>query len=196
MAREFVPSEQNTLLYIGVRLCIRSSLFLALYLRSSSKTKGDRYMFVGNGARAKEDIDFFRSHQVEIDIHDRALVAIQGPTASQALETFLGYSLSNLKFMQTATIAMSENKVPVWVMRGGYTGEDGFELSIPAEHAVEIVASLLRQAGVEMAGLAARDTLRLEAGLCLYGNDIDECTTPVEAGLTWTICKFTSARAQ
>src|SRR5205807_4156180 len=78
---------------------------------------------------------------------------------------------------------------PCVVTRSGYTGEDGFELSVAPEHAVAVAEALLRQPEVAPIGLGARDTLRLEAGLCLYGHDIDETTTPVEAGLSWTIAR-------
>jgi aminomethyltransferase len=79
--------------------------------------------------------------------------------------------------------------IPCLVSRSGYTGEDGFEISVPAVRAEPFAEALLEQTGVLPIGLGARDSLRLEAGLCLYGNDIDECTTPVEAGLSWAIQK-------
>jgi aminomethyltransferase len=79
--------------------------------------------------------------------------------------------------------------IACFVTRSGYTGEDGYEISVPAEHAVTLAEALLAQPEVKPAGLGARDTLRLEAGLCLYGHDIDETTSPVEAGLTWAIQK-------
>jgi aminomethyltransferase len=79
--------------------------------------------------------------------------------------------------------------IPCLLSRSGYTGEDGFEISVPADRAVDLATLLVEQPEVVPAGLGARDSLRLEAGLCLYGNDIDELTTPVEAGLTWVIGK-------
>ena len=90
-------------------------------------------------------------------------------------------------FMSARTITI--DKIETLVNRCGYTGEDGFEISIPADSAEDLVRALLADDRVEMAGLGARDTLRLEAGLCLYGQDIDETTTPIEAGLNWTIAK-------
>ena len=78
----------------------------------------------------------------------------------------------------------------VHVARGGYTGEDGFEISIPPAQTVEFANLMLKSPSVQMIGLGARDSLRLEAGMCLYGNDLDESTTPVEGGLTWVIGRF------
>lgn len=82
---------------------------------------------------------------------------------------------------------MTIKGVPIYVSRCGYTGEDGFEIQIPQKHAVNVCSLLMQSEFVELAGLGARDSLRLEAGLCLYGHDLDETITPVEAGLTWTI---------
>ncbi|HEY0818209.1 MAG TPA: glycine cleavage system aminomethyltransferase GcvT [Rhizobacter sp.] len=117
---------------------------------------------------------------------DRALLALQGPKAVDALSR-LNPEVARLTFMtgMTARIAGAD----CFVTRSGYTGEDGFEISVPAEHAVALARSLLALPEVKPAGLGARDTLRLEAGLCLYGHDINETTTPVEAGLTWAIQK-------
>jgi aminomethyltransferase len=117
---------------------------------------------------------------------DRALLALQGPKAAQAIAR-LDSELATLTFMtgKTATLAGAE----CFVTRSGYTGEDGFEISVPAESADALARALLMLDEVKPAGLGARDTLRLEAGLCLYGHDINETTTPVEAGLTWAIQK-------
>jgi aminomethyltransferase len=117
---------------------------------------------------------------------DRALLALQGPKAGAVLAG-LDPSVASLTFMTgaAATLAGAE----CFVTRSGYTGEDGFEISVPAEQAVALARALLAQPEVKAAGLGARDTLRLEAGLCLYGHDIDANTTPVEAGLTWAIQK-------
>jgi len=92
-----------------------------------------------------------------------------------------------LPFLGAAALAIGG--AACWVSRSGYTGEDGFEISVPAEHAESLATRLLAQEDVAPAGLAARDTLRLEAALCLYGQDIDGLTTPVEAGLAWAIPK-------
>lgn len=134
---------------------------------------------------ATEDI------QIEYLQDSRQLLAIQGPQAVAALQPLLpaeGYDLGKVPFMHsfTAPVAGVED---CWVTRCGYTGEDGFEISMPAENAVDLAQKLLAHEDVKPAGLGARDTLRLEAGLCLYGNDINDSITPVEAGLTWTIPK-------
>jgi len=116
----------------------------------------------------------------------RALLAIQGPAAETALAR-LAPPAARLAFMQGAWIDI--RGVSCFVTRSGYTGEDGFEISVPDTHAFALAEDLLAQPEVKPAGLGARDTLRLEAGLCLYGHDIDTTTSPIEAGLTWTIQK-------
>ena len=100
----------------------------------------------------------------------------------------LGARVAEMRFMDVAETALAG--VPCLVSRSGYTGEDGFEISLPADRAEGVAEALLEQPGVAPAGLGARDSLRLEAGLCLYGSDIDESTTPVEAGLSWAIQKI------
>ncbi|MBM3566937.1 MAG: glycine cleavage system aminomethyltransferase GcvT, partial [Alphaproteobacteria bacterium] len=117
---------------------------------------------------------------------DRALVALQGPKAA-AVMARLAPAAARLAFM-TGGNAMIGG-VDCAVTRSGYTGEDGFEISIPAQDAERVAKILLAEPDVKPAGLGARDSLRLEAGLCLYGQDIDEATTPIEAGLAWTIGK-------
>jgi aminomethyltransferase len=115
---------------------------------------------------------------------DRALIALQGPAAAGVLER-LAPGISTMAFMAVRDIAIAG--IPCFVSRSGYTGEDGFEISVAAEKAESLAQKLLAEKGVKPAGLGARDTLRLEAGLCLYGSDIDETTTPVEADLAWII---------
>ena len=115
---------------------------------------------------------------------DRGLVALQGPRAAPVLAR-LAPGAEALPFMSAAPFEI--DGVRLAITRSGYTGEDGFEISIPAGDTDRIARMLLDLPGVEPAGLGARDTLRLEAGLCLYGQDIDRTTTPVEAGLAWTI---------
>lgn len=117
---------------------------------------------------------------------DRALLALQGPKAAQVLAQ-LNPLAADMRFMATAALELAG--IPCLVSRSGYTGEDGFEISLPADKAEAFADRLLQDDAVVPAGLGARDSLRLEAGLCLYGHDIDEVTTPVEAGLTWTIGK-------
>jgi aminomethyltransferase len=115
---------------------------------------------------------------------DRALVALQGPRADVALAR-LAPEMSAMRFMDAKPIDIMG--APCLVSRSGYTGEDGFEISIAAGRAEAFCEALLEDESVAMAGLGARDTLRLEAGLCLYGSDLDTETTPVEAALEWTI---------
>ena len=115
-----------------------------------------------------------------------ALLALQGPQAGAVLEAAIP-GADGLAFLQAA--AFDWHGAPLWISRSGYTGEDGFEISLPARHAAALAEALLACESVEFAGLGARDSLRLEAGLCLYGHDIDTGTTPVEASLAWSIGK-------
>ncbi|MDL2339448.1 MAG: glycine cleavage system aminomethyltransferase GcvT [Pseudomonadota bacterium] len=117
---------------------------------------------------------------------DLALLALQGPQAVTALAR-LNPAVAALGFMTGAAVTL--NGAPCFATRSGYTGEDGFEISVPAAQAEALARALLAQPEVRPAGLGARDTLRLEAGLCLHGNDIDTATTPIEAGLMWAIQK-------
>jgi aminomethyltransferase len=119
-----------------------------------------------------------------------ALLALQGPLAVNALAR-LNPAVAELGFMNGAAFTL--NGAPCFATRSGYTGEDGFEISVPAEHAESLARALLAQPEVQPAGLGARDTLRLEAGLCLHGNDIDPTTTPIEASLQWAIQKVRRA---
>lgn len=120
---------------------------------------------------------------------DRSLIAVQGPSAKNAVQNLAkSVDISKLFFMTTteAEIAGVKN---CRITRCGYTGEDGFEISVPSESIEAVVEKLLQEDNVKLAGLGARDSLRLEAGLCLYGSDIDANTTPIEAGLTWLVAK-------
>lgn len=127
-------------------------------------------------------------HDVDLEPLDNALIALQGPSMTKVLQNGVSGDLTKLPFMTSAL--MTVYGVPgCRVTRCGYTGEDGVEISIPAAHAVQIAESLLKDSEVKLSGLGARDSLRLEAGLCLYGNDIDETSSPVEASLVWTIGK-------
>ena len=121
-----------------------------------------------------------------VPLPDRALLALQGPQAVAALSR-LHPGVAQLVFMTGAEFELAG--AHCFVTRSGYTGEDGFEISMPTEHAVTLAEALLAQPEVAPAGLGARDTLRLEAGLCLYGHDINETTSPIEAGLNWAIQK-------
>jgi aminomethyltransferase len=121
-----------------------------------------------------------------VSMPERALLALQGPQAVTALAR-LNPAVASLVFMTGGSFTLAGAEC--FVTRSGYTGEDGFEISVPAESAVTLAEALLGQPEVAPAGLGARDSLRLEAGLCLYGHDINETTSPVEAGLSWAIQK-------
>ncbi|CAK0778982.1 aminomethyltransferase [Azospirillaceae bacterium] len=122
---------------------------------------------------------------LEIEVlENRALLALQGPMAAQVLGRLIPESRT-MPFMSYASAVLQG--IPVILTRSGYTGEDGFEISIAAKDAEEVAEIFLKEAEVAPIGLGARDSLRLEAGLCLYGHDLDQDTTPVEAGLSWVI---------
>eukprot|EP01126_Amoeba_proteus_P015517 TRINITY_DN16_c0_g2_i2.p1 TRINITY_DN16_c0_g2~~TRINITY_DN16_c0_g2_i2.p1 ORF type:complete len:359 (-),score=49.43 TRINITY_DN16_c0_g2_i2:64-1140(-) len=118
---------------------------------------------------------------------DRALISLQGPSAETVLQNYVGGNLSQIKFFQGGFFTV--DNFSCYIQRSGYTGEDGFEISIPAENVVDLVRRLLKEEEVLPIGLGARDSLRLEAGLPLYGHELDVTTTIKEAGLTWTISK-------
>jgi aminomethyltransferase len=124
-------------------------------------------------------------HRVE-ELAGRGLLALQGPMAAEVMDR-LAPGSADLQFMQSADLHVADR--PCRVARSGYTGEDGFEISVAAEQAAALARALLDQAEVEPAGLGARDSLRLEAGLCLYGHELSPEITPIEAGLAWTIGK-------
>ena len=125
--------------------------------------------------------------EVALQRHDdKALLALQGHEAASVLAAYEPH-IHDMPFMTARTLSLGG--IGVHASRSGYTGEDGFELSVAAERVVDLWRLLLESASVRPAGLGARDSLRLEAGLCLYGHDIDETTSPVEAGLTWSIQK-------
>lgn len=167
--------------------------------------KPDHIFLVVNGACKHGDMAHIQKHMEAYNakhgsdlrmkyIDDRALIALQGPKAMDVLSQYTeGADLSQLAFMTTANAKV--NGVHCWVTRCGYTGEDGFEISIPNESAAAITEALLAHKEgetenvVKMAALGPRDSLRLEAGLCLYGSDLNEDITPVEASLNWTIGK-------
>ncbi|WP_332824823.1 glycine cleavage system aminomethyltransferase GcvT [Ramlibacter sp.] len=150
---------------------------------------GDLFVIV-NGACKDGDIAHIRQRigdrcQVQ-PLPDRALLALQGPKAVDALRRLVP-GVEQLVFMTGA--AYRWNGAELFITRSGYTGEDGFEISVPAAQAEALARALLAQPEVKPIGLGARNSLRLEAGLCLYGNDIDTTTTPVEAGLNWAMQK-------
>ena len=149
------------------------------------------YLFiVANAARKAGDIAHIAAAlpagcRLE-ELADRALIALQGPRAAEAVAA-IAPGAAALDFMSAAPFVV--DGVRLAIARSGYTGEDGFEISVPGEDAETIARALLAAPGVAPAGLGARDTLRLEAGLCLHGQDIGPRTTPVEAGLAWTIAR-------
>lgn len=151
---------------------------------------GDRLFLVVNAACKDADFTHIGANLpagVQLQLHeDRALLALQGPAAATVLAR-LGQAAAGQPFMGVLNVMLGG--IPCLVSRSGYTGEDGFEISVPADRAEALADRLVSDPEVAPAGLGARDSLRLEAGLCLYGNDIDELTTPVEAGLTWVIGK-------
>ncbi len=151
---------------------------------------GDDLLLVVNAARKADDIAHLRRHLPAgvalTPLEDRALLALQGPEAASVLARFAP-AVAAMGFMTGA--AMTVDGLDCFVTRSGYTGEDGFEISAPALAADRLARRLLAEPEVMPVGLGARDSLRLEAGLCLYGHDIDETTTVVEADLAWTIQK-------
>lgn len=151
---------------------------------------GDHLFVVVNAACKAQDIAHLQRHipsDIEIQIlENRALLAIQGPKTGEVLKRLIPES-ADMIFMDSRVVNF--DGVECIIGRAGYTGEDGFEISIPQADAERIARLLLAEAEVEWIGLGARDSLRLESGLCLYGHDIDETTTPVEASLLWAISK-------
>ena len=149
----------------------------------------DVFFLVVNAGCKETDIVYLRErmpfHQVHF-LNDQALLALQGPEAAKVLELALELSLNTL-FMHGQTISIKG--IECFISRSGYTGEDGFEISLPGNIAEAFARQLLAFDEVEPIGLGARDSLRLESGLCLYGNELNIETTPVEAGLTWAIGK-------
>ncbi len=151
---------------------------------------GAHLFLVVNAACKAEDIARLRTHigdrcEVE-EVEDRGLLALQGPESGAVLEA-LAPVTAEMVFMDVRSVTIAG--IDCFVARSGYTGEDGFEISVPAAQAESLARRLLDNPVVQCIGLGARDSLRLEAGLCLYGNDIDTSTTPVEADLKWSIPK-------
>ncbi|MGB8398075.1 glycine cleavage system aminomethyltransferase GcvT [Bradyrhizobium sp.] len=151
---------------------------------------GDHLFLVVNAACKAQDEAHLRAHLSDVcvieTLSDRALIALQGPKAESALARLCA-DVSAMRFMDAGPRAVAG--FDGFVSRSGYTGEDGFEISIPAADAEAVAQALLDNSCVQPIGLGARDSLRLEAGLCLYGHDIDTTTTPVEAALEWSIQK-------
>jgi aminomethyltransferase len=167
-------------------------------LDDSVVSKRDNFLnVVLNAGCADKDLNHLRDRlesftgDVKLEVMEGfGLIALQGPEASTVLQPLLEkVDLKKLPFMSCidATVA---DVTGCFISRSGYTGEDGFEISIPSDNSTNHIAEcLMGNEAVKLAGLGARDTLRVEAGLCLYGSDIDESTSPIEAGLAWTISK-------
>lgn len=157
-----------------------------------TRTGEERFFAVINAGCKEKDIAWMTARLPEgvklRRLDDRALLALQGPEAEAVLRDVLRIDTQGMPYMWMITSRLRDG-TEIYVSRLGYTGEDGFELSIPAAAAPGIWVTLLRHGAVNPVGLAARDSLRLEMGYCLYGHDIDEDTTPVEAGLSWVIGK-------
>ncbi|KAL4654840.1 hypothetical protein ACB092_01G409200 [Castanea dentata] len=164
-----------------------------------TKVKDDHIYLVVNAGCRDKDLAHIEEHMkafkakggdVSWHIHDeRSLLALQGPLAAPTLQHLTKEDLSKIYFGHFDILDI--NGAHCFLTRTGYTGEDGFEISVPSENAVDLAKAILEKSEgkVRLTGLGARDSLRLEAGLCLYGNDMEQHVTPVEAGLTWAIGK-------
>lgn len=175
------PQRQRYTLLLDEAGGILDDLMVANY--------GGRLLVVANGSRKLADAETLGTCFAQLDMEehaDRALLALQGPAAA-AVMSRLSPEAAALPFMGVAELTI--DGVPVWLSRSGYTGEDGFEISLPGGRAEAFAERLLAEPEVAMAGLGARDSLRLEAGLCLYGHDLDTLTSPIEANLAWTVAK-------
>ena len=149
----------------------------------------DGYLIILNAACKKQDFEIIKKKlddQYELNLDESlSLIAIQGPKAKDVLGKVVS-NITNLKFMNGGEFEYDNSNI--YITRSGYTGEDGFEISLDNKKAEKFVDQLINH-GAKLIGLGARDTLRLEAGLCLYGNDLDEKTSPIEANLKWAIPK-------
>ena len=149
----------------------------------------DGYLIILNAACKKQDFEIIKKKlddKYELNLDESlSLIAIQGPKAKDVLGKVVS-NITNLKFMNGGEFEYDNSNI--YITRSGYTGEDGFEISIDNKKAEKFVDQLINY-GAKLIGLGARDTLRLEAGLCLYGNDLDEKTSPIEANLKWAIPK-------
>ena len=151
--------------------------------------RGDHLLVVVNAACKEADVAHMKAHLSDCDVtlvEDRALLALQGPRAEAVLAE-LWPDVTDMKFMDVCDASLHD--AACIVSRSGYSGEDGFEISVPAKDAEQLAKALIEDLPCMPIGLGARDSLRLEAGLCLYGNDIDTTTSPIEASLEWAIQK-------
>lgn len=151
--------------------------------------RGDHYLLVVNAACVEQDIAHLQT-LADVDIRpvtDRGLMALQGPDAAEVL-TRLVPGVAEMRFMDSCSFDWNEGEL--WISRSGYTGEDGFEISVPGDKITAFAQDLLTHPEVAPIGLGARDSLRLEAGMPLYGHDMDQAVTPAEAALGWSIPKI------
>ena len=176
------PHRQRYAQFTDKSGCILDDLMVANF--------GDHLFLVVNAACKTEDEAHLRKHLSDICIieplPDRALIALQGPKAAEVLAKHAP-TVAAMKFMDAGPHKILD--IDCFVSRSGYTGEDGFEISVPANDAERLATALLADPAVLPIGLGARDSLRLESGLCLYGHDIDTTTTPVEGALEWSVQK-------
>lgn len=150
---------------------------------------GDHLLLLTNASRRQADEKHLKAHisdECEIEQLERGLLALQGPKAEAVLSSLVP-ECAGLRFLEAGNFQIFG--MPCVIARSGYTGEDGFEISAPVDAVCDIAEALLKDEAAAAIGSGARNSLRLEAGLCLYGNDIDETTTPIEAGLNWAISK-------
>ena len=152
--------------------------------------KGDHFFIVVNAATALKVYNYLKSKTAGFCnikmLSNRSLLALQGPEAESVLLRYAS-EITRMHFLESAPLVILDHEC--WVSRSGYTGEDGFEISVPNQAVEQIAMSLLNETEVKPVGLGARDSLRMEAGLCLYGNELTEEITPVEASISWSIQK-------
>ncbi|MBI1179458.1 MAG: glycine cleavage system aminomethyltransferase GcvT [Alphaproteobacteria bacterium] len=175
------PGRQRYSLFTNARGGVMDDLMI-------TRREADLYVVVNAGCR-DADVAHLEAHLPRGTVRlleDRALIALQGPKAVEVIAR-LDPAIEGAPFMSARLLSLGG--LDCWVSRSGYTGEDGVEISVPADGAAALARLLLSQPEVAPAGLGARDSLRLEAGLCLYGADLDPTVTPIEAGLAWTIGK-------
>ena len=187
---ELIPSDLAALAPMGMRYTLLLNKAGGILDDLMATRLPDGLFLVVNAARKEADFahleDRLGGRANTEPLADRALLALQGPAAAAVLSRFVE-GIARLRFMSATEATIGG--VNCLVTRSGYTGEDGFEISLPGAEGEALARQLLAEPEVSPVGLGARDSLRLEAGLCLYGHDIDETTTPIEADLAWTIGK-------
>ena len=186
---DLAPGRQRYAFFTNASGGLLDDLMIVRPAATARAAFGELFLVVNAGCKEADTrhlVTHIGHRCTVVPMPERALLALQGPLAVRALER-LHADVAHLRFMTGGVFDLCGT--PCFVTRSGYTGEDGFEISVPAEHAVTLAEALLAQPEVKPAGLGARDTLRLEAGMCLYGHDIDTTTSPVEAGLAWAIQK-------